>query len=251
MPRRARIDGGWRDILPLLVLSLAIAAALAVLVLKPDLRALADRAAVSAGFAVTRMELSGNRFASEKAIRDAVALEGETSHLVLDIESMARRIEALPWVRSAVVSRILPYAVSIRITERVPAAVWRASDGDVLIDAEGRVLAGVPTGADTGLAVVRGEGAGPAAPTILPMLAEHPRLASRVREVERIAGRRWDLLLDRRTRVMLPGDGLAAALAWLENEVESGLLSRDFAVVDLRVPGNLVVRNASPAERPR
>ena len=64
----------------------------------------------------------------------------------------------------------------------------------------------------------------------------------RLQEAQRIADRRWTLLLINGTRVHLPADGMAAALAWLESRAETGLLDARLAVIDLRVAGQLVVR---------
>ncbi len=46
-----------------------------------------------------------------------------------DLNGINERIEALPWVRTAVVSRVLPDRIRVRITERTPRAVTRTSAG--------------------------------------------------------------------------------------------------------------------------
>lgn len=46
-----------------------------------------------------------------------------------DLNSIAERIERLPWVRTAIVSRVLPDTIRVRITERAPRAVTRTSAG--------------------------------------------------------------------------------------------------------------------------
>ncbi|MHB8682381.1 MAG: cell division protein FtsQ/DivIB [Acidimicrobiales bacterium] len=68
----------------------------------------------------------------------------------------AARLEALPWVGTAVVSRRWPDSVVVELHERVPvAAMARAAGGVVLVDATGRVLADV-TSAPAGLPVLTG-----------------------------------------------------------------------------------------------
>ncbi|CAN0419116.1 unnamed protein product, partial [Phaeothamnion confervicola] len=202
---------------------------------------MAEAMAVAAGFGVASAEIRGNRYTAEADIRSALALDGSQSQMTLDAPGIKSRIEALPWVRTAVVRRVLPYAIAIDITERKAAAVWRDTDRDVLIDDEGRTLGAVARGADTGLRVLVGAGAGPAAATILPLMAEYRRIGQRTVEVRRIAGRRWSLMLDGGTLVHLPADGPAAAMAWLDQEAAIGLLDRGLAVIDLRVHGQLVV----------
>ncbi len=237
----------WLGIFVVLaVAAMTVLAALA----RPNLKMMVERAAIWAGFGVTQAEIKGNRFTSEADIRTALELDGARSQLLLDLPQMRRRIEALPWVETAQVRRILPFAIAVVVTERKPVAVWRDRTRDVLVDAVGRTLSAVARGSDTGLLVLTGEGAGPSAPTILSHLRDNRRIADRVVEVRRIADRRWSLLLDRETLVHLPGDGVAAALAWLDKEAGDGFLDRGLAVIDLRVHGQLVVRRtAIPSSR--
>lgn len=219
-------------------------ALLAGILARPNLRSLLEDVAMAAGFGVASAEIRGHRLTPEADIREALALDGRHSQLTLDLDAIRSRVEALPWVSTAVVRRVLPYAIAVDITERKPAAVWRDEPDHVLIDAEGRTLTTVPRGADTGLPVLTGADAGPAAGTILPLLAEFRRIDERVVEIRRVASRRWTLALKGGALVHLPADATAAAMAWLDKEAESGLLDRGLAVIDLRVHGQLVVRTS-------
>jgi cell division protein FtsQ len=58
-----------------------------------------------------------------------------------------------------------------------------------------------------------------------------------------ISERRWNIVLAEAIEIMLPEKDAAAALARVaEIDEESGLLSRDIAAIDLRLPDKLVVR---------
>ena len=46
-----------------------------------------------------------------------------------DLKGMNARLEKLPWIKTAIVSRVLPDGIRVRITERVPRAVVRTSSG--------------------------------------------------------------------------------------------------------------------------
>ena len=46
-----------------------------------------------------------------------------------DLDQLSDHIEQLPWVRSAVVTRVLPDGIRVRITEREPRAVVRNAAG--------------------------------------------------------------------------------------------------------------------------
>ena len=221
-----------------------------------DFATLADSAAVRAGFTLASIDVRGHRYTSEREIVAALAIEHGTPILRIDPDAARTRVERLPWIKTAIVNRVLPDGIAVEITERKAAALWRRSDRDVLVDIEGRELSEVASGSNVGLPQLAGEGAGPAAASILGAIASHGEIARHIVETHRIAGRRWTLQLAGGTLVHLPGDGADAAMAWLDSGVASGLLAAalatgpgsGIAVIDLRVPGQLVVRRPS-AER--
>jgi cell division protein FtsQ len=89
------------------------------------------RAAASASFFQLRtVEVQG---ASRLQPADVQALVRQsvdkTGVWKADLNGINERIEHLPWVRTAVVSRVLPDGIRVRITERSPRAVVRTSVG--------------------------------------------------------------------------------------------------------------------------
>jgi cell division protein FtsQ len=78
----------------------------------------------------------------------------------LDTGSIARRVEARPWVARATVERHWPSTVEVRVTERAPVAQARAGSGWAVLDRTGRVVAVAPS-ADPGLVEVEGLSPGP------------------------------------------------------------------------------------------
>ncbi len=90
--------------------------------------------------------VTGARHTAERAILAASGLEGHPPMIDVNAGQVARRIEALPWVATATVSRRWPDGVHIAVTERSPVAVApRAAGGWAVIDATGRILADVDT----------------------------------------------------------------------------------------------------------
>ncbi|MGI8810650.1 MAG: cell division protein FtsQ/DivIB [Acidimicrobiales bacterium] len=87
----------------------------------------------------------------------------------VDPDAAARRVEALPWVQDASVSRRWPEEVRIRISEREPVAVASAADGRfAAVDGTGRVLEW-SVAPPSGLPVLAGlPPAGPAGTTLAP-----------------------------------------------------------------------------------
>ena len=76
-------------------------------------------------------------------------------------------------------------------------------------------------------------------------------MGRRVTAAVRVGGRRWNLRLDDGIDVRLPEIGAAQAWAQLARfERRHGVLQRDVATIDLRLPDRLVVRTLSGAVRP-
>jgi cell division protein FtsQ len=89
------------------------------------------RVAASASFfQVHRIEVQGNARVSSDEIQALVRKETEkTGVWKADLQGMTARLERLPWVRTAIVSRVLPDGIRVRISERMPRAVVRTGSG--------------------------------------------------------------------------------------------------------------------------
>jgi cell division protein FtsQ len=63
------------------------------------------------------------------------------SYLTLDLQRARAAFESVPWVRRAVVSRIWPHTLSVRLEEHRAAAYWERDDSeDQLVDRDGEVF---------------------------------------------------------------------------------------------------------------
>lgn len=89
------------------------------------------RAAASASFFQVRtIETRGASRASVEDIKNAVRRDvSESGVWRADLQQLSSHLERLPWVRTAVVTRVLPDGIRVRITEREPRAVVRTSAG--------------------------------------------------------------------------------------------------------------------------
>ena len=89
------------------------------------------RAAASASFFEIRtVETKGAARASVNDIKAVVHRDvGQTGVWRADLKTLSEHLERLPWVRTAVVTRVLPDGIRVRITERVPKAVVRNAAG--------------------------------------------------------------------------------------------------------------------------
>jgi cell division protein FtsQ len=89
------------------------------------------RAAASASFfQVGRVEVQGTNRVSKDDVQLMVRREAEQAGVWnADLEAISGKLERLPWVKTAVVSRVLPDGLRVRVTERVPRAVVRTAAG--------------------------------------------------------------------------------------------------------------------------
>jgi cell division protein FtsQ len=89
------------------------------------------RAAASASFfQIKKVETKGAMRASVQDIQALVRRDvGETGVWRADLQAISQHLESLPWVRNAIVTRVLPDGIRVRITERQPRAVVRTSSG--------------------------------------------------------------------------------------------------------------------------
>lgn len=195
-------------------------------------------------FMVSGMAIDGAQDEVARAIRIAVALDFPMSSFDLDIDVIRTAIEDLDPVAKATV-RIKPGGVlHVGVEPRVPAAIWRSSAGLTLLDRDGERVADIPwRGARADLPVIAGEGAPDHVPEALYLINAAEPLAGRLRGLVRVGERRWDLVLDRDQRIMLPSnnprDALERVLALHEAQ---DVLTRDVARVDLRLAERATVR---------
>jgi len=92
------------------------------------------RAAASASFfQIKKVETKGAARASVDDIQAAVRRDvAPTGVWRADLQELSKHLEQLPWVRTAIVTRVLPDGIRVRITERQPRAVVRTTSGRFL-----------------------------------------------------------------------------------------------------------------------
>lgn len=107
-------------------------------------------------FEVKTVDINGTDRASIEDIRRIVTADTQkTGAWNADLPELRQKIEKLPFVKFAAVSRVLPNGLKIVINERVPIAVVRVSSGNFLIDGDGELLA-PPKTEDSTLMVITG-----------------------------------------------------------------------------------------------
>ena len=163
--------------------------------------------------------------------------------LSVDISALQKRLESLPWVQHATVTRQLPDQLRTRLVEHRPIALWQTANGPALVSIEGDIIQVRALSPYRHLPILSGAGAPAAASELMRLVASVPSLGERVSGAQRVDGRRWNVFVDGRIEVRLPERGAAAAWARLARlEAESALLARAVEAVDLRLPDRVIVR---------
>ena len=202
-----------------------------------------DGIARAAGFEVRRIHLDGHERTSGSAIVAAVGLGANVSMLTLDADAVRERIESLPWVASAAVRKVYPDALDIAVSEATPVARWRDQGVEVLVAGDGSVVSDRVLDDFRELPLLVGRGANGAVGSVRSLLRARPALADQLAAAVRIAGRRWDLVLDGGSTVMLPEEGASAALDRFQVLVEEAdVLAAEGAILDLRLPGRTTIQ---------
>ncbi len=195
-------------------------------------------------FMVRMMALEEASPAVAADIREVLSLDFPISSFDLDMEALRARVEELDAVASAAVQVKSGGVLSVAVTERIPVAVWRTGGGLQLVDRDGHRVVGIASRVERPeLPLVVGDGGDKAIGEALALYAISTPLAERLRGFLRVGERRWDVVLDRDQRILLPEEGAVAAFEKvMALDQAQDLLARDVAVVDFRNPARPVLR---------
>lgn len=208
--------------------------------------ATAGQALMALGFGIDQVNLSGHHFTPDSDVYDALDLPNVKTFADFDAAAALKRIERLSWVDAAQITRIFPGSLSVQIRERIPAAVWRRGDKSYLIDATGRVLGLIPDASSWQLRRIAGESANSEASMLFTALSSHPDIEHLYDHAERIAERRWSVVLKNGSRLELGADRDSEGLSLIQSHSDlKRALAGPPAVIDVRTPGRAVVRLVS------
>lgn len=184
-----------------------------------------------------------------ETIRRLLDLQFPQSSFDLDLVGLREKILTLDPVAD-VALRIAPGGVlTADVTERVPVVVWRSAANVELLDAEGnRVMLVGERNDRADLPLIAGVGANKAVPEVMALIAAAEPIMPRVRGIVRMGERRWDFVLDRNQRILLPvDDPISAIERILALDQADDLLARDVIAIDFRLKERPVLRLAPNA----
>jgi cell division protein FtsQ len=200
-------------------------------------------------FMVTLMAIDGASQPVADAVRGMVTVPLPASSFQLDLEAMRAAIEQIDAVESVRLMVRSGGVLAVEITERKPAVLWRTEASVEMLDKTGhRVATLLDRTTRPDLPLITGVGAEDHVPEALAILAAAQPILPRVRGLVLLGDRRWDVVLDRDQRIMLPEtDPVQAVEKAMAIDTAEEMLARDLAVVDLRNPDRPTLRLTAQA----
>lgn len=168
-------------------------------------------------FAVRRVEVTGRHEASKAFVMDALQIGDDKrtiSSLDFNVAEARDRLLGSPWIDDASVALDPTGTLRLRLSERKPVAIWRASGTYWLIDAEGQPIATVDGPSERlDLPYLMGANANQAINEARALLlSAPPHVAKEILALVRRGGRRWDFVSSHGFIVKLPQEDALAAL---------------------------------------
>lgn len=200
-------------------------------------------------FMVSLLAVEGASTGIEADIREIFPYDLPASSFDLDLEHVQEMVEGLPAVAKASLRVRQGGVLLAKVTEREPVAVWRNFDGLGVVDAEGVVVDELASrAARPELPLIVGQGADQAVPEALDILRAAAPLQARLRGLVRMGDRRWDVVLDRGQRILLPEANPVRALerVIVLDEVQEAL-ARDVVAIDMRLAERPTLRMSENA----
>lgn len=195
-------------------------------------------------FMVAMMSVSGASDPVARAIRAMLPVDLPVTSFALDLAAMRATIEQIDAVASADLHIRKGGVLDVTVTERQPEILWRSAYGLEMLDRSGhRVATLLDRATRPDLPVIAGEGADGQVADALRLIAVAGPLAARIRGLVWIGERRWDVVLDRDQRILLPeGDAVTALQRVVALDSAQDMMARDLTIVDMRNPARPTVR---------
>ena len=195
-------------------------------------------------FMVSLMAIDGAGTDLAEDIRRNTPIDFPVSSFDLDLETMREAVMLLSPIAEASL-RIRPGGVlQVDVVPRVPVAVWRSHTSLSLLDVDGAHVSHISFRSDRAeLPLIAGEGANEHVDEAMELIRTAEPLGKRLRGVVRMGARRWDVVLDRDQRILLPATGAVTALEYvIALEGAQDVLSRDVARIYMRLGGRPTIK---------
>ncbi len=198
------------------------------------------------GWGLNDITLEGRRKTSKEDVLRVIGLKRGDNILEIDLDDVMEKIQTLPWVKRAVVSRrYFPNVIHISIQEKNVKSIWQYKNEFYPIDEDGNIIETefVP---EKNLLLIVGEGAPEHFNALLKVVEKNKDLFGRLKAANFISNRRWNLVFDdieNGVTVKMPEENFEEAWKKLVKlDKTRGILKRKLTFVDLRLKNKVIVR---------
>ncbi len=206
----------------------------------------------AAGFRITTVGINGRKQLSQDEVLAIGGVNGRSSLLFLDADTVRAKLKANPWIADATILKLYPGRLQIDIVERTAFALWQQDGRLSVIASDGAVLEPYVSRRFLSLPLVVGKGADTRAHDFLALLDRYPQVRSVTKAAIFVGERRWNLRLKDGLDIRLPENDVGNALAALSKlDKDEKLFSRDIVAVDMRLPDRLIVQLSEEAGKAR
>ncbi|MFC0220640.1 cell division protein FtsQ [Pseudochelatococcus lubricantis] len=202
-----------------------------------------DAFARAVGLGIDEVQISGMVELRESEVLAAAGITPLRSLAFLDAGEVRKRLELVPMIRQASVSKLYPDALAINIVEREPRALWQLNGELFVIAGDGTVIDLMTDARFARLPFVAGDGANTRSQEYIDVLRAAGPIAGRIRAGILVSGRRWDVKFDNDLIVRLPEmEPVEAMQRLVELEKRERLLEKDLIAIDMRQPDRVAMR---------
>ena len=200
---------------------------------------------------VEMMAVDGANDKTLKTIHELMPANFPLSSFDLNLAELRDKIREIDAVKDVSLQIRSGGVLQVEVTERLPVALWRGPEGVEVIDEDGVRADKLDARIERpDLPLIVGDGANTNVTQALELIAAAAPIRERVRGVVRVSNRRWDLVLDRDQRILLPEkDAVRALERVVALEQAKELLTRDVSVVDMRLADRPTIRMTQVARK--
>ena len=198
----------------------------------------------SAGLIIKNIDIYGHYNTSEQQIMDQLDVSAGDLMFGFSPRTAMQRLQGLPWIDSVEIRRVFPNHIYVFIQEKKPAAIWTTAKNElVMVDSKGSIIAPKNTDSQDYLLHIQGANAPENLKSLLSLLEHRHYLMQNVSYAEFVGQRRWDLILNNRTRILLPQKNMETALNQLDTYLQNdNLIERGAEKIDLRLPQKIIIK---------
>ena len=189
------------------------------------------------------IEIDGCNVLDRNVVKMVIGCSNGIALEEIDIHEIHEKLIELEWIKHVEIQKVFPNKLKIKISEHNIVGVWLddykkryavLEDGGLISAPENMVYEGI---------ISYGIGAYKKLGSFLRLLSSEEKLFMKVKEVERVGERRWNVILNNGIRVKMPEDREMEAWQYISYMNDKDLLNLGPQVIDMRLKDKIFLKN--------